>query len=156
MVGLHLLLSVQGMLSLTGDWDFHRLVLEPWITPTLFADTDDNTVVDEYTYGAKYGPIEASRLLTAHWDSWITEADFAAIASYGLNHVRIPIGYWALDTSRGEPYPQGQYPYLFKAVGWAKKHGLRVMIDIHGAPGSQNGFDKCAAGPSVLHRTRQG
>lgn len=129
-------------------------MLEPWITPTLFADTGDDSVVDEYTYGAKYGPIEAARLLTAHWDSWITEADFAAIASYGLNHVRIPIGYWALDTSRGEPYPQGQYPYLFKAVGWAKKHGLRVMIDIHGAPGSQNGFDKCVAVPSVQRGLR--
>lgn len=28
--------------------------------------------------------------------TWITEADFATIASYGLNHVRIPIGYWSV------------------------------------------------------------
>lgn len=99
-------------------------------------------MVDEYTYGEHYGPVEAGRLLTQHWDTWITEDDLAQIASLGLNHVRIPIGWWALDKVRTEPYPQGQYPYLFKAVGWAKKHGLKVMIDLHGAPGSQNGFDK--------------
>lgn len=114
---------------------------EPWITPSIFADTGDATIVDEYTYGSKYGPIEASRLLTPHWDSWITEADFATIASYGLNHVRLPVGYWAIDGSEGV-YPQGQYPYVEKAVKWAKKYGLKVILDIHGAPGSQNGFDK--------------
>jgi glucan 1,3-beta-glucosidase len=79
----------------------------------------------------------------------VTEDDFKTIASYGLNHVRIPIGYWALDTSKGEAYPQGQYPYLLKAVQWAAKYGLKVMIDIHGAPGSQNGFDNSGRRGSV-------
>lgn len=42
-------------------------------------------------------------------------------ASYGLNpsslnHVRIPIGYWAFETGPGEPYISGQLPYLQKAV----------------------------------------
>ena len=32
---------------------------------------------------------------------WITEADFADIAAAGLNHVRLPIGYWAWDISGG-------------------------------------------------------
>jgi aryl-phospho-beta-D-glucosidase BglC (GH1 family) len=26
-------------------------------------------------------------------------------------------------------------------VGWARKHGLHTIIDLHGAPGSQNGYD---------------
>jgi glucan 1,3-beta-glucosidase len=41
----------------------------------------------------------------------------------------------------GEPYIQGQLPYLDKAVDWAGRYGLKVIIDLHGAPGSQNGFD---------------
>lgn len=105
--------------------------------------------MDEYTYGAKYGAEEAAKRLKSHWDTWITEDDFSTIASYGLNHVRIPIGYWALDTSKGEPYPQGQYPYLFKAVEWSAKYGLKVIIDIHGAPGSQNGFDNSGRRGSI-------
>jgi glucan 1,3-beta-glucosidase len=54
---------------------------------------------------------------------------------------QIPIGYWAYDISAGEPYVQGQAPYLDKAIGWARNHGLKVIIDLHGAPGSQNGYD---------------
>jgi aryl-phospho-beta-D-glucosidase BglC (GH1 family) len=80
-------------------------------------------------------------VLKKHWDTWITESDFAAIAAAGLNHVRLPIGYWAFDVSQGEPYITGQLPYLYKAVSWAQKYGIKVWIDLHGAPGSQNGFD---------------
>ena len=34
-----------------------------------------------------------------------------------------------------------QYPYLIQAVQWAREFGFTVMIDLHGAPGSQNGQD---------------
>jgi glucan 1,3-beta-glucosidase len=57
-----------------------------------------------------------------------------------LNHVRVPIGYWAWDVGPGEPYIQGQLPYLRRAVTWAANHGLKLVIDLHGAPGSQNGY----------------
>ena len=57
-----------------------------------------------------------------------------------LNHVRIPIGYWAYDVGPGEPYFQGQREYLGKAIGWAKEYGIKVIVDLHGAPGSQNGY----------------
>jgi glucan 1,3-beta-glucosidase len=57
-----------------------------------------------------------------------------------LNHVRIPIGYWAYDVGPGEPFFQGQRHYLAKAIGWAKQYGIKVIIDLHGAPGSQNGY----------------
>lgn len=35
-----------------------------------------------------------------------------------------------------------QYPYLIQAVQWAGELGLDVFIDIHGAPGSQNGWEE--------------
>lgn len=57
-----------------------------------------------------------------------------------LNHVRIPIGYWAFEVGSGEPYIQGQLPYLKKAITWASNYGLKVIVDLHGAPGSQNGY----------------
>lgn len=34
-----------------------------------------------------------------------------------------------------------QYPYLIQAVQWARSLDLTVLIDLHGAPGSQNGYD---------------
>ncbi|KAH9980769.1 exo-1-3-beta-glucanase [Russula compacta] len=120
-----------------GGW----LVLEPWITPSLFDNTGNLNIVDEWTFGQLQDPTTAQQTLEAHWDSWITEADFANIAAAGLNHVRLPIGYWAWEVWPGEPYIQGQLPYLRNAVNWARTYGLKLIIDLHGVPGSQNGFD---------------
>ncbi|KAF9015697.1 exo-1,3-beta-glucanase [Cyathus striatus] len=117
------------------------LLGQPWITPSLFDNTGDSRIVDEWTFGQYQNHGTALSTLTNHWNTWITESDFAAIAAAGLNHVRLPIGYWAFDVSAGEPYVQGQLPYLQKAVTWAASHGLKLIVDLHGAPGSQNGFD---------------
>ena len=56
--------------------------------------------------------------------------------------MRLPIGYWAWEVGQGEPYIQGQLPYLRKAVAWASNHDLKVIIDLHGVPGSQNGYGR--------------
>jgi len=31
----------------------------------------------------------------------------------------------------------GSWDYAVKAAGWCKTHGIQVMMDLHGAPGSQ-------------------
>lgn len=48
---------------------------------------------------------------------------------------------WAYQKYDDEPYIQGAGPYMDKAIAWARQTGLKVWIDLHGAPGSQNGFD---------------
>ncbi|KAL3478751.1 glycoside hydrolase superfamily [Aspergillus californicus] len=119
-----------------GGW----LVLEPWITPSLF-DEAGNGAVDEYTLTEVLGREEATARLSEHWNSFITEEDFAQIAQAGLNHVRIPVGYWAVAPLEGEPYVHGQLEHLDQAVAWASANNIKVIVDLHGAPGSQNGFD---------------
>jgi glucan 1,3-beta-glucosidase len=54
----------------------------------------------------------------------------------------VPIGFWAFNAT-GTPYVSGAATYLERAVGWARRTTppLMVLIDLHGAPGSQNGFD---------------
>lgn len=39
------------------------------------------------------------------------------------------------------PYTPGAWSYLLKGLNWAKEHSINVILDIHGAPGSQNGYD---------------
>ncbi|KAJ7227170.1 glycoside hydrolase family 5 protein, partial [Mycena pura] len=128
-----------------GGW----FVLEPWITPSIFNNTGNDAIVDEYTFGGMQDSATALSVLQNHWETWITEDDFAAIATAGLNHVRIPVGYWSVpltsaDTNQSTsvaPYTPGAWPYLLKALNWAKQYNIHVILDLHGAPGSQNGFD---------------
>ncbi|KAJ9664738.1 glucan exo-1,3-beta-glucosidase [Neophaeococcomyces mojaviensis] len=119
-----------------GGW----LVLEPWITPSIF-QRYGGSVVDEYTLCQQ--DKNAAGVLQAHWSSWVTLGDFQKIASSGkgINLVRIPIGYWAFQKYGNDPYVQGAKDYLSQALEWAQQTGLQVWIDLHGAPLSQNGFD---------------
>jgi glucan endo-1,6-beta-glucosidase len=61
------------------------------------------------------------------------------MVSYGLNTVRIPVGYWMYESivDDSEHFPQGGESRLEKVVGWAKDAGLYVIIVFHGAPGAQ-------------------
>ncbi|KAI5781505.1 glycoside hydrolase superfamily [Geopyxis carbonaria] len=118
-----------------GGW----FVLEPWITPELFAEVPG--AVDEYNWCAQLGKAGCLARLRQHWSTFYTAADFSAIAAAGLNHVRIPVGYWAVAPRPNDPYVKGQLAYLDQAISWAGAAGLKVWIDLHGAPGSQNGFD---------------
>ncbi|KAH8596733.1 glycoside hydrolase family 5 protein [Bisporella sp. PMI_857] len=121
-----------------GGW----LVLEPWITPSIFRSVDQSLgIVDELTLTQKLGSQAALEILRPHWDSWVRWEDFKKIADAGFNTVRIPIGYWAYSLDSGEPYTQGAAPYLDAAIDWARSTGLKIWIDLHGAPKSQNGFD---------------
>ncbi|KAJ5021742.1 glycoside hydrolase superfamily [Bipolaris maydis] len=123
-----------------GGW----LVLEPWITPSIFDNANrgrpQNDIVDEYTLGEKLGSQNALNILRNHWDTFVTWQDFNKIKQSGFNVVRIPIGYWAYDTF-GSPYVSGAAVYIDAAIDWARSVGLKILIDLHGAPGSQNGFD---------------
>ncbi|MCJ1421135.1 exo-1,3-beta-glucanase [Xylographa parallela] len=117
-----------------GGW----LVLEPWITPSIF-QAQNGSVVDEWTLSEMVP--NAADILQQHWSTWATLADFQKIAAAGFNTVRIPVGYWAFMLVPGEPYIQGAASYLDQAIGWARQTNLKVWIDLHGAPGSQNGYD---------------
>ncbi|KAL4252280.1 glycosyl hydrolase 5 (cellulase A) family protein [Abortiporus biennis] len=128
-----------------GGW----FVLEPWITPSLFNDTGNDAIIDEFTLGLILDKAEALKLLTNHWQTWITEQDFIDIKAAGLTHVRMQIGYWSIPitsadtnyTTDVDPYIPGAWPYLLQALNWAKQHDIHVILDLHGAPGSQNGYD---------------
>lgn len=113
-----------------GGW----LILEQWITPSVFGNLKAR---DEQSLCRELGP-HARSVLEVHRDNFIKETDFAWIAEHGLNAVRLPIGYWILDDE--DPYIGG-IQYVDRAFTWAEKYGLKVVLDLHGAPGSQNGHD---------------
>lgn len=127
-----------------GGW----LVTEPFIVPALYEPYENTSspVVDEFTLSQRYrseGGVENLRQkLTEHYETFITEQDFASIAAAGLNWVRLPFGFWAIETYANEPFLEGvSWNYVLKAIQWARKYGLRINLDLHAAPGSQNAYN---------------
>ena len=120
-----------------GGW----LSVEPFITPSLFNYPSSAGVVDEYTLCLQLGSSCASTL-EKHYSTFVTESTFQEIAAAGLDHVRIPYSYWAVQTYDSDPYVfRTSWRYLLRAIEWARKYGLRVNLDLHGLPGSQNGWN---------------
>ncbi|KZT32281.1 exo-1,3-beta-glucanase, partial [Sistotremastrum suecicum HHB10207 ss-3] len=114
-----------------GGW----FVLEPWITPSIFEGTNNSAIVDEYTFGQFQDPNVALNTLKNHWATWITESkhihDFKTMAAAGLNHVRIPFGYWSIPTGEPvSPFIPGAWPYLMQALQWARNRGIHVIVDL--------------------------
>lgn len=99
-----------------GGW----MVLEPWITPSLFYQVtipcwshvvtvayclttvlflqflgqDENTTAfDTYTFCKVLGPKEANKQLRRHWDTWVTEEIIQELYDSGaVNSLRLPLG----------------------------------------------------------------
>jgi glucan 1,3-beta-glucosidase len=65
------------------------IIPKPWITPSVFQNTNNSAIVDEYTLGQMLDPTVALNILENHWSTWITEDDFVAINAAGLTHVRL-------------------------------------------------------------------
>lgn len=125
-----------------GGW----LVLEKWITPSVF---EGLAATDETTYCVELGE-RADAILKQHWHSYITRDDFAWLAKIGINAVRLPVGHWLFGAdypyhhSYGEtrhPFVVGGLDIVDKVFDWAEEFGLHVILDLHAASGCQNGFD---------------
>lgn len=109
-----------------GGW----LVLERWMTPKVFKDTE---AFDEYTL-ASLGKKYHARI-RQHHKRFITEADFQWL-SHHVDVVRIPVGYWIFGDEA--PYVKG-IERLDWAFTMAEKYNIKILLSIHGASGSQNG-----------------
>ena len=114
-----------------GNW----LVLEKWMSPALF---DGTTAEDEYYLPRQLSPEVYEARIKIHRSEYITERDFATIKRIGLNTVRIPVPYFIFGD---RPPFIGCIEELDKAFSWAEKYDLQILIDLHTAPLSQNGFD---------------
>uniref|UniRef100_A0A6V7QWP4 Uncharacterized protein n=1 Tax=Ananas comosus var. bracteatus TaxID=296719 RepID=A0A6V7QWP4_ANACO len=108
--------------------------------PSVFAITIVRQLQGEYQLTNGYGIEKATTVLRDHWDSFIVEDDFRWMSQNGLDAVRIPVGWWiASDPNPPPPFVGGSLQALDNAFTWAEKYKLKVIVDLHAAPGSQNG-----------------
>ncbi|AQL01057.1 Glucan 13-beta-glucosidase [Zea mays] len=85
-------------------------------------------------------------VLEEHRRSFITAKDFDFLSRHGINTVRIPVGWWITqDPYPPSPFVGGSLAALDLAFSWAQSYGLKCIIDLHAAPGSQNGMEHSAS-----------
>ena len=120
-----------------GNW----LVLEMWML-----DQVTGKLNDQYTFESvleeRFGNDKKHELMELYRKSWITEKDFKTVKSFGMNTVRLPFQYTVLmDEDKPYSLRKDAWVWLDRAVEWAEKNELSVILDLHGAPGRQSGMD---------------
>lgn len=91
-------------------------------------------------FAGRFGPDRAEKLRAALVGHWITEEDVRAAAGLGLNLIRVPFWYQALDDEalpRAKYRPEG-WGKLYEVLEWARKYKVYILLDMHGAPGGQS------------------
>lgn len=125
-------------------------VLERWILPTFTKWGKEHGIVDQHSFSEKCKDLGTCDELKVHWNTWYSAQDFLDMKKAGLNSVRLPVGWWYFAEKTATSYE----PYIVpdadlydedhpitRVISWAKGAGLYVILDLHGAPGSQNGLD---------------
>ena len=108
-----------------GGW----LVIEKWMTPSLFKDSDAR---NEFELCKTQS---GRQRIKEHHARFITEDDLAWLKEQGIEILRVPIGYWIFgDDKRYEP----AIDRLDWLVATSLSYGFKLLLDLHGAPGAQN------------------
>ncbi|MBS7542205.1 glycoside hydrolase family 5 protein [Ancylobacter oerskovii] len=90
------------------------------------------------------GPEEAATFWKAFRDVYIREEDLAFLQAAGFTTARVPL-HWKFfmdpaDPSKVDPNGEG-WALIDRAVGWARAHDIKLILDIHAAPGGQTGVN---------------
>ena len=85
-----------------------------------------------------------------HFNSFITEKDIEDIASFGLDHIRVPVDYdvFMKETAEMDVVNEAGMSHIEDCIGWCRKHGLNMILDLHKAKGYM--FDAAAVANADL------
>ena len=86
---------------------------------------------------------QIEELWNIYYDAYCQEIDFKNIKDTGLNMIRLPMYYRNFMEGPDDNLVMKEEP--FKRIDWflemAKKYDLYVILDMHGVPGGQNGYE---------------
>lgn len=118
-----------------GGW----LMWEAWIWGGVIIDLDANSETSMLArLTSIVGEQDTQAFRQAVYDRFITEEDFKRIAELGYNSVRLPFNHRLLeDDSQPYVYREAGFQVLDRALAWAKKYQIYVVLDMHSAPGGQ-------------------
>ncbi|MEI8350480.1 MAG: cellulase family glycosylhydrolase [Candidatus Omnitrophota bacterium] len=70
-------------------------------------------------------------------ENFIQEEDFKNISAFGANTVRLPFNCRLIEPKPFR-YSNTGIGYLKKALSWAEKYNIKIILDLHAAQGAQN------------------
>jgi aryl-phospho-beta-D-glucosidase BglC (GH1 family) len=132
-----------------GGW----LLTEPsWMYDQFNAPAEADLIAK---FRAQGGDEFAVTSMKNHWAGYIPDEALDTIASFGITHTRLPIGYWIMEspvdvvipTSRGGPYDYGfnhegfvtgGLNHLESTIAKLKARGIHALIDVHAMPGGSS------------------
>jgi len=96
-----------------------------------------NIIFEKFRSGMNLGGwVSQSNLEKNHIAGFIKKEDIDRIASWGLDHIRLPFDYPILeDDSKPFVYIEDGFEILQKTLGWCKEASLNLVLDMHMAPG---------------------
>ncbi|GAA6059000.1 hypothetical protein JCM10212_001710 [Sporobolomyces blumeae] len=113
-------------------------IMEPWMARDSWNGMGCQGYDSEWECNEARGMGEMQERWENHWATFYQEEDFNEMQRLGLNTVRIPLGYWIVDSLIGsDPFASGSMTYLKRVLRWSRDAGLFAILDLHGAPGSQ-------------------
>ena len=134
-----------------GGW----MLQESWMCPVLGVDrawANLDTIRSMESQG--WSAVEIQELFDTYQDNWITIDDFNFLKTRGVNSIRVPFWYRNFMSDESGSWINGDNGSAadtknpgFRRLDWAitqaKKRGIYVILDLHGAPGGQS-MDHCS------------
>lgn len=96
------------------------------------------------------GPKDAQEFWTRFRDTFVAKEDIDFIAKSGFNTVRVPLHYglflaqhdpWGNDADQPIRFDGPGWAVLDRLIGWCHQAGVKVILDLHAAPGGQTGVN---------------
>ena len=100
------------------------------------------------------GWLSQCRHTKEHYDSFIHKEDIEKIASWGVDHVRLPIDYNLIEDADGKELEQG-YGYIDNALNWCGEAGLNLVLDLHKTAGFSFDKGECENGFFESHELQE-
>src|ERR1700694_2607531 len=109
-----------------------------WLVPEGYmfqvGDVNSPRMINE-VFNELIGTAATRKFWKQYLDSYVTEADIHYLKSIGMNSIRVPFNY-RLFTSEdylGARDPAHGFRLLDRLLGWCRKEGLYVVLDMHAA-----------------------
>lgn len=117
------------------------------MTPSLYAATGASNAAE---LQKAMGTAAYNERMRRHYETFVSEDDFRRMAQIGLNAVRLPVPWYAFGSQESDASYISVVDYIDRAIEWAAKYNIRVLLDLATAPGGQGDSNDSPATPEAV------